>query len=175
MGRCRANLIQGMEDTQTKPKKQYTLHFILNPSIAQEEIHSLKEKINEKIQALEGQIETSMCDQRLSKLAYEIKKGMSGFVCESVFVIDPEKVQPLNESLKHTGDLIRFIIESKHEPPKFLPVRRRRITTTKKITGEITAKTPPSLDQPQEIAKEKREKINIAEIDKKLDEIIKNI
>lgn len=166
-----------MEDTQPKLKKQYTLHFILNPSIAQEEIHGSREKVNEKIQALEGQIETSVCDQRINRLAYPIKKIASGFVCESVFIMNPEKIHPLNDSLKHADSVVRFMVELKVEPPKFKPaIRRRKIADTKKIdvvpeSHEVT----PSSGHAPEIGKEKPEKLNIEEIDKKLDEIIKNI
>lgn len=165
-----------MEETQVKLKKQYTLYFILNSSILQEDTNNCKEKVNEKIQALNGQIEASTCEQRLSKLAYPINKVASGFICESAFVIDSEKIRLLSESLKHTKDLARFIIESKKEAPKIKPrIRRRKITDAKITTGPERPQTLALDEIVLEPIKERREKISIEEIDKKLDEIIKNI
>ena len=46
-----------MEEIQEKTKKEYTLNFILNPSIAQEGVSAYKENINEAIQNAGGNIQ----------------------------------------------------------------------------------------------------------------------
>lgn len=163
-----------MEEIQEKTKKEYTLNFILNPSIAQEGVSAYKENINEAIQNAGGNIQSSVCQMTPQKLAYPIKKGGSGYLCESTFVIDSDAVPQINEGLSRDKNLMRFIIQSKERNRVITRERRVRKKPLTKTFSPESADTA-SLRHENEDAKEKREKVSIEEIDKKLDEIIKNI
>ena len=107
-------------------------------------------------------------------MAYQVKKNLAGNVCESVFLIDPENIGQINASLKQDANLLRFMLQSKREMPKNYNRRIRKRPLTKTFSAE-SEQPQTSLDKETQDAKEKRDKVSIEEIDKKLDEIIKNI
>jgi len=169
-----AEITEEKTEQEDKVKREYTLHFIISSSIGQEEILKSKESVNEKIQNAGGQIESSLCQEGAKKLAYQVKKNLAGNVCESVFLIDPENIGQINASLKQDANLLRFMLQSKREMPKNYNRRIRKRPLTKTFSAE-SEQPQTSLDKETQDAKEKRDKVSIEEIDKKLDEIIKNI
>ena len=102
-----------MEDTSEQIKKQYTLHFILKPGLSSEETHNYRQVINDKVSALDGKIEASICQESARRLAYPIGKEQQGYLCESVFSLAPEKVKSLYEDLRQESNIIRHVIEIK--------------------------------------------------------------
>lgn len=149
--------------TTLKPiKREYILHFIVRPTVGAEELHMYRAAMNEKIQGMGGKVNASVCQETARRLAYPIKKEGQGYVCESVFLFEPKKLKGLSDALKQEASIIRYVLEQKEKRPK-VQVRRRRSEQTIMPQGA----TPATL--------EKREKISMEEIDKKLDEIIKNI
>ncbi len=164
-----------MEEVKEQIKKRYILHFILKPEFnAADDLHNYRQTINKKIEALEGQIEASLCQEETRRLAYEIGKQSQGYLCESAFLIEPEKIKELSNNLKGESRIVRYMIETKKPMSKKTRLRSMRLRS-------IPAEIKPSEQAMQETHKtggreqEKRSKISIDEIDKKLDEIIKNI
>jgi len=178
-----------MEDTSEQIKKQYTLHFILKPGLGSEETHNYRQVINDKVSALDGKIEASICQETARRLAYPIGKEQQGYLCESVFSLAPEKVKSLYEDLKQESNIIRHVIEVKRPIKASAKLRARKERRRPGVqASEEKESVPPrrggvwlpesDLDKPKESVSrevEKRGKISAEEIDKKLDEIIKNI
>jgi ribosomal protein S6 len=158
-------------------KKQYTLHFILDSSVNSGGADACRAKINEKIEARGGKIEASICQDASRRFAYPINKQNAGFFCESVFSVFPESIKTLSDDLKSEHQIIRYMVEFK-KPMKFRakPTRGERYKSA--IQGEATRLVVPARqasEAPYDSGSHKREKVSMEEIDKKLDEIIKNI
>lgn len=128
-----------------------------------EELHMYRAAVNEKIQSMGGKVNASICQETTRRLAYPIKKESQGYMCESAFLFEPKSVKGLFDALKQDAPLVRYVIEEK---PK------RRQTTVRRRERERETIIPQGATPP---ALEKHEKMSMEEIDKKLDEIIKNI
>lgn len=161
--------------TTLKPiKREYILHFIVKPSMNPEELHMYRAAVNEKIQGMGGKVNASVCQESPRRFAYPIKKETQGYMCESAFLIEPKSVKGLFDALRQDAPLVRYVIEEKPKR-KQATIRRRERERPSSIASienrgheTITSQgtTPPI---------EKHEKISMEEINKKLDEIIKNI
>ena len=179
-------------DTEEAIKKQYTLHFILHSSVNQDGADFARGKINQKIEAQGGKIEASICQDASRKFAYPINKQLGGYFCESVFSAPSESIKTLSDDLKNEPQVIRYMVEFK-KPMKFR-AKRSRLREAGARYGVAEARRekprtvagPPSYESeakpvrgeskvPANAVTDKREKISMEEIDKKLDEIIKNI
>lgn len=155
--------------------KQYVLHFITKPSLKTEEVFALREGVNEKITEAGGQIGASLCKELADALAYPIKKETRGFFCETIFTIPAKDIGTFANSLKRDEQILRYMIERKE-------IRERKRLLKRRVRKPSATVPQGAPSQPQEILlapisheQEKREKISMEEIDKKLDEIIKNI
>lgn len=160
-----------MEETKEQIKKHYILHFVLKPEFnAADDLHNYAQTINAGIEALEGQIEASLCQEGTRRLAYQIGKQQQGHFCESAFLIAPEKIKKLSDNLKGQAMIMRYMIESKQPIKRNALLRMRRLRTRPAQTSPIEHTREGASQE-----KEKRSKVSMDEIDKKLDEIIKNI
>lgn len=175
-------------------KRQYSLNFILKSSLNTEETDKYRAGLNEKIQKVGGQIGASLCSDTPRQFVYPINKEFKGYFCECVFDILPKDLKNIEGLLKPDPQIIRYMLEQKssvgkrqkkssrakgglqrlpyHASPETL-----RMPSTK--PSEMSDKSSSAIEQttPKEMAeaKEKREKVNMEEIEKKLDEIIDNI
>ena len=157
-----------MEDIQDKIKKRYILHFIIKSSLNLDELERNKAFVNEKIQGLGGEVETSICQDTPKKLAYKIDKESHGYFCESAFRMDTEKVGSITDNLKQNNDILRYLIEAKISKKSLQKKVRSRVAEPKNPTVSMQETSKESHEDKEKV-------ISIDEIDKKLDEIIKNI
>lgn len=157
-------------------KKQYILHFILGSSVNSGGADARRAKINQKIEARDGEIEASICQDASRRFAYPINKQNGGYFCESVFSVSPENIKALSDDLKSEPQIIRYMVELK-KPVKFRakPTRSERYKNTAEAPQHATRPTSPTSKESIDSGARKREKVSMEEIDKKLDEIIKNI
>lgn len=146
-------------------KRSYVLHFIITPTLNTEEADKYRTGVNSKIQAAGGEIEASLCQDNVRSLAYPIGKESRGYFCESVFTIEQENLSELTNALRREGPIIRYMIEHRRKKRLHEKVRRAR-----KIPPQ-----PSALSEVPLSTQKKHEGISMDEIDKKLDEIIKNI
>jgi len=93
-----------------------------------------------------------------SKLAYPVKKHLLGFYTVLEFEFQAEKVDELQKQLRLTADVLKFLIINKEGVKKETP--------RPKFLRPKTAVLP-------KITEEKGEKVKIEELDKKLEEILK--
>jgi len=156
-------------EEEKKIKGNYILHYILVSSMNAEETDKYRAEINEKIQTAGGEIQASICQDSARNLAYPIGKESHGYFCESVFTLEQENVAELSDTLKHDSSIVRYMIERRAKKRPLEKARR-----TRKMPKPSVAAPSPSDSAPAALG-EKRENISMDEIDKKLDEIIKNI
>ncbi|MCD6528424.1 30S ribosomal protein S6 [bacterium] len=112
----------------------------------EENLNSLSQKINSIIKEAGGEIQDNQklpCVKR--KLGYPIKKEKVAMIATLNFQIEPSKIKIIDEKLKSEPNILRYMITNKKEL-------------------KIPFESPP---------KEVKKKVELKEIDKKLEEILK--
>jgi small subunit ribosomal protein S6 len=100
------------------------------------------------------------------KLAYPIKKQTAGFYFILEMDLEPEKIAELKNYLKLNNDVLREMIidTSRIKPSK----ARTRISKPKTVAPIETISSTATSEKPV-----KKEKVKIEELDKKLEELLK--
>lgn len=167
------------EEKKTRP---YELAYLLKAALSEESILNWKEKINRLVQDFDGKVNEHIEPQK-NKLAYPIKKAGQGLLGIIKFEMVTEKIKELDRKLKlEGGELLRFLIlvdEEREKPAVTKPARVRRPTEIEKPPEvKLEEKGPPREEKPpkpkeEELPKPKEEKkIELEELDKKLEEIL---
>ena len=142
------------EETQ----KQYETTFILSPELKEAEIGLFEEEIKATLEKLGGTIKKKGAPEKRN-LAYPIKKFQSGYYLTVNFLLGPEKLGELNSGLKHKKEILRHMVVFS---PEGVPVAPK-----KKAEPKIEKREEKPMEK-----KEKKGKIQLEEIDKKLEEIL---
>ena len=131
--------------------KLYELTYLISPEFSEEEQKSLNEKINSLIQKGAGVLNEVKLPIK-KKLAYPIKKQREAFLINFNFYLEPEKLGSLEKELKSEKKILRYLILAK---PKL------KIAKVRKRPTKIIPKIPV-----------KEKKVELKEIEKKLEEIL---
>ncbi len=161
-------------------QKNYELTFILSPNLEEKEINSFEKEIEENIKSFKGSIKgksaLSMSGKSPEKhtFSYPIKNFQSGYYWTINFSFNPEKLKELYSALKHKKEILRYIITVAVEKTllkKPAKSRKVEIKGSKKLAKEITEK---EIEKIKKVSKKKKDekKIELKDIDKKLDEIL---
>jgi ribosomal protein S6 len=137
--------------------KLYELSYLISSDSPDEEIKSLQERINNFIIENKGTLER-VEDINKKRLAKPVKNQDVAYLANLIFYLDPEKINNLNQKLKSEGRVINFILLNKI-PHKVIEMRRR-------------PRIVPESVQPALKTAEKPKKVEIKEIEKKLEEIL---
>ncbi len=141
--------------------KRYELTYLISSEISEEKVKSLREKVISSIRE-EGEILAEINSPVKKKLAYPIKKQSQAFLSALNFQLSPEKLADLEKKLRAESQILRYLI---------LTQRERKIIPR-------TPRTPVFFKKPQEVAFEKpaararEKKVELKEIEKKLEEIL---
>ncbi len=137
--------------------KLYELTYLMPLDLPENEVKSLQEKINYFIIDGQGALD-KIEDITKKRLGEPIKNQTAAQLGILNFFIGPEKIADLEKKLKSENQILRHVI-SHRKPRKAEPPRRiRRITPA---TAEDSTKII-----------EKPKKVEIKEIEKKLEEIL---
>ena len=137
-----------------QPQKEYELICILSPQLEGTDLENTKKEIEGIITRSEGTINFKESDKK--NLAYPINKQGQGIYLISQISINPEKIPDFSKELKLNKQVLRHLISRITVPkPK---IRKER-------PKKIIKKPEPKVE----------EKTSLKEIDKKLEEIIKEI
>ncbi|HCX27986.1 MAG TPA: 30S ribosomal protein S6 [Candidatus Portnoybacteria bacterium] len=135
----------------------YELIYLLSPLMERKDIDAAAAKVRSFIiKDLGGQVKTAdVWDKR--KLGYPIKKQIFGYHAVVEFNLESDKIDELQKNLKSNSDILRFMIITR-KLLKEQPLRQRRPAKPKPmVTPEI----------------HKGEKVKIEELDRKLEELLK--
>jgi len=142
--------------------KLYELTYLISPELSEEELKNLSKKISDFILEEEGTLKKTV-ELFRKKLGYVIKNKEEAFWATLNFHLNPEKIKNLREKLKPETQILRYMIltkkESKTSEKKVLP-------KTEKPPETIIESSQPTTQQP------KTEKVELKEIDKKIEEIL---
>lgn len=131
--------------------KYYELTYLITPDLSEEEARAFQSKVNSFI-ADEGMLEEGNVILR-KKLAYPIEKKNESYMAVATFNANPEKISSLEKKLKEEKSIMRYLLVIK-EKQQALRVRPH-MARTRIESKESSAK-----------------KVEMEEIEKKLDEIL---
>lgn len=141
-------------------QKQYELVFILPPQFEEENLNNAKKEIEEIIAKFNAKIEFKQAEKK--DLAYPINKQGQGIFLISIVSISPDNVNNLSKELKLNKNILRHLISR-------MPIIKPETKKPKVKIKKQKVERKPSFTKATE------GKTNLKEIDKKLDEIIKEI
>lgn len=147
--------------------QHYEMLYIISPNFSDEQ----QAKISAELSALiknEGGAVTAAEIIGSKKLAYPIKKAAAGFYHRLEFDLEPSKLINIQRKGGLMTEILRFIIVIKNKVTA-RPMAAIRPKPAEAPAPRIFKKTPP-----KEGLKEKPKKVSIEELDKKLDEILKD-
>jgi len=142
--------------------KTYELTYLISPELSLEEAQGLISKIEPILQKEEGVLIENKV-QKTIRLGYEIKNRRQAHLAVLVFQINPEKIRSLQKNLKEIPEILRFLISI------VKPVKVKKEVPKKQIQKE-TSKETPEVTRKRPALKEK--KVELTEIEKKLEEIL---
>ena len=129
--------------------KNYELTYLISSDVSGEELKNLSEKIKSFIQEEEGAIKKTT-ESSKTKLGYPIKEKEQGFLTVLNFSLNPEKIANLEKKLKAENQILRYMILNKDLSEK--------IVYSKRTSPELKTK--------------ESKKVELKEIDKKIEEIL---
>jgi len=151
--------------------KPYEIDFLISPDLTDEETKSLQEKIASIIQREGGNIKGLRNAARI-KLGYFIKdslglKKFNAYSASIAFDMEEKNIEGFDKKIKLEDQILRYLIIFKKPKPIFQPrIRRAR---EEKVIPIFKEEPLESLSDEQ---KPKQEKVELNEIEKKLEEIL---
>ena len=136
--------------------KLYELTYLISSDLSEEELKVCQEKIASLIEE-EGGVLGEVNSITRKSLAYPIKKKSAAFSATLSFQSDPEKLESLEKKLKAESKILRYLILGKPKTKPPTTFRKKMVggkppTPRKKVVGG---------------------KVELKEIEKKLEEILK--
>lgn len=141
--------------------KIYELNYLIPQTATEEEARALQERINSFIVEKQGLLEKSDMGKR--RLGCPIKKQRMAYLAVAIFGFDPEKIKELEDKIKSEDKILRHIIVVKRLPKA--RDSKRRMPHFPAVKTSISSESPS-------VGKEKIKKVEIEEIEKKLEEIL---
>lgn len=137
--------------------KNYELTFLISPDLSDERSAQSRDKIISLIKEEEGVLlEANILLKR--NLAYPIQGKSEAYLASILFQLSPEKLSGLEKRLKEEKEIMRYIILAERKRKAVSLVRRRKpIGITSLPAGET---------------KTQEKKVELKEIEKKLEEIL---
>ena len=138
--------------------KLYELTYFLSPKLTEEEFKNFSEKISSFIQENEGTlVNNHSVREKMPKrrLGSPIKKEGQAYLDVLNFYFDPQKIEHLKVKLDSENQILRYIILAKKV--------QKRVKASKSL---------PQILKTEEKTKVPSEKVDLKEIEKKLEEIL---
>ena len=146
--------------------KTYELTYIVSPEITSEEAEAKAKEIESAIQSREGTISKQL-NPIAKTLAYPIERRASGFFGVLEFKLEPEKLLELKEIIVKDKKIVRHMVLVK-EPARIRKERRTRIKPEPAFTIEQKAEQKTEIEP----AKEEKGKVELKDIEQKLEELL---
>jgi len=143
--------------------RHYELTLILSPDLSENEGGTFHNKIQSIIQEEDGII-TETRNPIKKNLGHPIKNNKEVFLTAIIFNLAAEKLGNLEKKLKAENQILRYLILNKPET-KVSFAESKKMSFSSKIL-------PPKTHAEKEIVKPKEKKVELKEIEKKLEEIL---
>lgn len=134
----------------------YQLTYLISPNSSEEEIKILQEKINSLIVEKQGILDKVKIFGK-KELGSPIKKIFQAYLIKSNFFLESQKLEDFKKELDKKDKILRFfVLKEKKEKP--LKIKKKILT--------------PVIKEKKDISVNKQTKVELKEIDKKLEEIL---
>jgi len=137
--------------------KIYQLNYLLPAELEIEKIQSIALKIESFIQGQGGVLIGERTDKKID-LGQPVRKNRKAILLNLKFQLKPQKLNLLEEGLRKTSEILRFMILGQKEAKKKVPKKIK----TPKILGKQIKKQ----------GSKKEEKVELKEIEKQLEQIL---
>ena len=151
--------------------KNYYLSYLVSSELSDDEQTRFSQNIASLIQEQGGVLEKQDILKE-KRLAYVIKKQDRALLGFLFFFMEPQKLEAVKDKLKENEKMLRFMItlqKIKKTKPSRSSLKRPVKTFGKKTEGLAFA---PIIDKTLESKEKPKEKVELKEIEKKLDEIL---
>ena len=149
--------------------KLYELTYLITPNLSEEELNSFQKVINGFIKEEGGVLAAGRMPLR-RKLAYSIKKMGTAYLGILNFNLAPERLEEFEKKIRLQSQILRYLILTKKPAPlREIPPSLISFERPEAIRIEKTAKEKSFL---KKSIKPKEEKVELKEIEKKLEEIL---
>jgi len=138
----------------------YELTYFISPKLDEKEARDFSEEISNFIRE-KGGMTAEIPNPQRRRLPYPIKKEVEAYFVNLNFYFEPENVGNFTKDLDAKGQIIRYAIFTKESPKK--SEAQEKPVRTKKIEESVP-------DQTRE--KIKKEKVELVDLEKKLEEIL---
>ena len=148
--------------------KLYELIYLSSTDLSKEELNLLQEKIISLIREVGGEllVGESLANTFVrKKLASPIKNKGEAYFTALSFRFEPEKLENLEKKLKLENQILRYLILVKPKPEKLFEPKPTQILPARLAFGNSKAGGPRK-------TLKKKPKVELKEIEKKLDEIL---
>jgi len=136
--------------------KYYELTYLISPELSEKEINSLSTEINSLIQKNQGILEKTTPVLK-KQLAYPIKKKTTAYLASLNFKIKPEGLEEIKKQIESEPKILRYLILTAIKAKLKVASKTSRVPLVIKKTKEVIPK----------------KKVELKEIGKKLEEILK--
>ena len=137
-------------------KQNYELSYLISPRLSDEGAGDILRQINNAIQEKGGVVFDSQLPRKF-RLAYPIQKENEAWLQITYLSLEAAQLKEVEKKLRETKEIFRSLI-LKRKPVKRAPLIQPLIRKAKPV--EMAAGVPP-------------QKVELEEIEKKLDEILK--
>jgi len=143
--------------------KLYELTYLISPDLSEEELKNFSKKISDFILTEGGTLDRTAAPIR-KKLAYPIKERKETSLATLNFYLNPEELENFEKKLKSENQILRYMLLTKKISKKIIPEKIRR------KPFEISEK--PFAPYERKRVKPEDKKVELKEIDKKIEEIL---
>ncbi len=147
----------------------YELTYLISTDFPEEELKTFSKKISDFVLTEGGTLEKITVPIR-KKLAYSIKEKKEMFLTTLNFHLNPEGLKNFEKKLKSEKQVLRYTLLKQKISKKIIP--ERTIKRFPKILEEISESKPFTLSKKGGVKSEDK-KVGLEEIDKKIEEILK--
>ena len=160
---------------------KYELSFIISPAIPENDHPSVNQEILDYLKGIDAKVTREPYFMGRRKLAYPIKKQKHGFyVCLEFETEETEALKGLEIKLKHNNSLLRYLLiklENRSESAviDFAKMEEKERPKTKARLGKAprSAKVKDNKRRPvKDKTSDDKNKVDLEDIDKKLDQIL---
>jgi ribosomal protein S6 len=146
----------------------YELTCLISPALSEQDVQEISQKIKDAIQEESGNLEKIILPVKKS-LVHFVKKQEEAYLVIANFQLAPEKMKNLLKKLKSENQITRYMLLNK-KPLKenSKGESRRRIP----LSAEEAGDKKPAGGYGSVASRTKNKKVELKEIDKKIEEIL---
>lgn len=147
---------------------KYEISFIISSTIPENEHNKIQEQVLGYLDEAKAKHDKEFFSLGRKKLAYPIKKQRNGFYIFMVFELeDTAALTELDTKLKHNNSILRHLIIKKDKASSQTPAEQAA-----KYKETDQESEPEKKEAPKTSGKKENEKVNLEDIDKKLDDLL---